>query len=222
MTDTNLPQTPAGTGDTPGPAGQAPQGDQGYVSKSDLTQLFDEFFSKRVQPFVDKTNSNLSARVKSQLENLNKTIEMQRAAGINISDEQAQALQQKIIQADQQGTEAPAPGKPSQLPQENAEGSQQIQDNDPVAQTALKLQEEAGVELFDDDPEVQDIKYDNATTFLRSVADAITAKKARLQLEGEKKATVQAPGIGTGGGSPGNYQGRNAMDLLTEHYKKNR
>lgn len=147
-------------------------------------------FEKRVisqsQSLIDKADRRITDRFQGKLRNLQETVGLLKEIGIEVSPEQLERAQQRLVIdgfAPQEPVQEPGSGQRS--PQGQSPGQRQQTDpnepSNPILDEAFRLQEEAGVFIGKDDPEFQDINFDgNALELLGSTKEAIDKKIARL------------------------------------------
>ena len=141
------------------------------------------------QSLTDKASN----RVKTDLENLRKTIELQKSAGIQITPEQQQAAEMQVITQSIAGgqTEAPASPAPVGVPGVNTPV-------DPM-KYLTDQQTAANITIDPGDPEAAILKGSvGPFDWGLKVAEAISAKRARLSNQ-SNQATARIP---AGGGTP--------------------
>lgn len=189
-----------------------------YVTSEALESALNNFFDKRVQGFVDKRNNGLQERVKAQMDDLKKALDL---AGVEVTAEQQAAMTQKVInQALLEDNQAPAQEPQAQAQQPQASTQALGDDADPIIATAYRLMDEAGITIEDEDPEVKLINNDGTDAeFITSLMSAIATKKERQAQTARDEAARVTPGISQGG-KAGTYTGRKGLDLLSEAYKK--
>jgi len=144
-----------------------------------LSEVEERIF-RRVQGLVDKTNATVLKKVQQDLSSLNQSIELQKKAGIPITDAQVESLKNQIIQkALTESPPASEPAPPGQ-PTQTSQSAPQERGIDPVTAEALAMQQEAGIWIADTDPEVSMIKNTGGVReYLNSIGRAIEAKRKR-------------------------------------------
>lgn len=158
---------------------------------------------RRAQGLITKTNTRIRERVSELEQVLNK-------AGVTLDATQKAALELQV--ADQVATETtsePAQGQPPEQPEEPPA--------DPVTLIAHRMMKDAGVVIYEDDPEAKLIDTSDPYTFISSLPKAIEAKKAR-----EASIKPNTPGIVGGGAPPSPYSGKRGLDLIVDHFEKTR
>jgi len=166
--------------------GETPQS----ITREEVLQLINDGIKRQAQ----STRDIVASRVNQELE---RRIEQLQAAGISVTQQQAAALQKQI--ADETRMQSGGDYSQAQAAQPEAV-NQNSQPNDPVTVEAYKIMEKYGVQLMDDDPEIQNIRQDSIYGFLRSVEEAAQAKQARTA----KHPAAHTPTMPGGPGKPGN------------------
>ena len=195
---------------------------------------------RRSQSLVDKADRRITERLRQEFQSLDKTVELLKGLGVEIDPAMVErAKQVKLIQ-EFQGQEQ-LPGEDSR-PQESQPTEPDF-GGSPAVAAAWQMQQEAGVFIEDNDPEVAMLKLDGTVTeMLTSLSKAIEAKKARLagttgekpgaaddknqqqtQTEGDDVAKLAARnpgGVGTGRTAEGPPDGLSSMDYFRRAYSK--
>lgn len=216
--------------------GQAPDLDEGQggqaqpetLTRQEIQALLQEQenrFVERTKGLLNSISDKTQNKVQTALAEFQRSIEVQKAAGIELSPEQMKAAQQQVImdaiskpeeQETLSGTEATSA----------AQQTQQPTTADPITQEAWKMMEDNGVDILEQDEEYKSLDFTSPYRFLKSVEQAIEAKKLRLgntsNAEQENKnAFTRIPGAGAGGtGSSLMPEGTPAIDRLNQFYRK--
>lgn len=182
----------------PQPAASQPEQPQGtatepqYVTLEDANRIAkaaaDEAFRK-AQSLFDKGNGKVRERL-NQFE--------QAMAGVQLPPEQREQLRQQVINqalSDPAAPESPAPAAPPAA-QPTAQPGQEPPDA--ITAEAWKMMQEAGVTIEDEDPEVSSIDRSSPYKFLRSIEQAIEAKRQRIQ----PRTPTNAGGMGVHNPNP--------------------
>lgn len=161
QTSGQQPVIPAVTPENPG-GNNAPQ----YVTKAEAQGMVQEAL-RQAQSMTDKSK----AQVMNEVERLTK-------AGITATPEQVQ----KMISAEEANQSQQVNSQQQQAAQPAAQENQPL---DPVVRKALKIQDELGVKLDPDDPEMQlVVQTDDPEEFLNSVRAAVNKKSERVKASG--------------------------------------
>lgn len=153
---------------------------------------------RRAQGLITKTNTRIRERVGEIEQVLGK-------AGVTLDASQKAALVEQVT--NQVSTEEPS--EPASLePPPPA---------DPITQIASQMMKEAGVVVYEDDPEAKLIDMSNPYKFITSLPKAIEAKKAR---ENTSSKTTNTPGMAGGGTPPSPYAGKSGVQLISSHFEK--
>lgn len=190
-------------------------------SNTGLVGSMGEMVGKRVSTDVVST-------IRTDLKQLEKHFEMQKAAGVEVTPEQQATMRNAVLldgiqqePEESEPTEGQTPGQaPAQAPE---------QAPDPITQAAWSMMEERKVEILDEDPEAKILDTSSPYRFLLSLDKAITAKETRLQEEPPPEDPNQTtgspqgriPGAGAGGATGSLLpDGTPPMDRLSSYYKK--
>jgi hypothetical protein len=221
-----------------GPESEQTQGkevQQEYLTRAEVANLLKEQedrFVSRTQGLLDSMGSSVQKRVQTGLQSLQKVIEDQKAAGIEITPQQEEALKQRtVMNVLSEEPEEPEPSEPPTTSPGEAQPGEQKEAPDPITQSAWDMMKDRGVEILDEDPEIEILDTSTPYKFLLSVDKAITAKETRLQNEPPPEETEEKtgsphgriPGAGAGG-STGSLlpDGTPPLDRLNSYYKKKR
>jgi hypothetical protein len=176
-----------------------------------------------------RISSDVREIVRQEFKQLGSLVEAQKAAGVEITPEQENAMKQNIVMnALSAEPEEPKPeeeqaagGAPAQEPTQQA---------DPISQAAWTMMQERGTDILESDPEFETLDMESPYKFLMSVDAAINAKEQRLAQEGTSKESAnenqqgkfaRIPGAGAGKtGSSLMPEGASPMDRLSKHYGK--
>lgn len=200
---------PAGTLGTPLETGQSEgnvtQLEQQPLTRNEVLQLVKEAEEKavrRAQGIVTKTDATIRKEVTKLEEQLAK-------AGVVLDANQKATLEQQVI--DRVLTEETSPT--------NGTGQPVVQavepPIDPISQIADQMMKDAGMVVYDDDPEAKLINMSDPYQFIKSLPAAIEAKKARVATSVQTNPTI-TPGVSGGGGLTSPYAGKNGFDLLRD------
>jgi hypothetical protein len=162
------------------------------------------------QSLADITRDRVEKAVQQEVNRL-------KALNIELTQQQVDALRAKA--AELQGQPSPPPGAPP-VAQPMPSGGQEVEGElDPIVVDALRLMDEAGVQIEDTDPELSliDQETDSPYKFLKSVEAAIAKKKERLQA---KEVGAGLPTLGSGGGPAGVDHTLTPHDLFKQAYGK--
>ncbi len=181
-----------------------------FLTRTEAETLFKNLenkFVSRTQGLLDSMSSSVQKRVQVDLQALQKVLEAQKVAGVEISPEQENALkQQTVMSVLTEEPEAPAEPEPQTIPPEQGQPGEQKGAPDPITQAAWSMMEERKVEILDEDPEAKTLDTSSPYKFLLSLDKAITAKETRLQQEPPPEDLNQTtgspqniPGVGAGG-----------------------
>jgi hypothetical protein len=170
------------------------------------------------QSLADITRDRVEKAVQQEVNRL-------KALNIELTQQQVDALRARA--AELQGQPSPPPGAPPvahPVAQPDAypmpSGGQGVEGElDPIVVDALRLMDEAGVQIEDTDPELSliDQETDSPYKFLKSVEAAIAKKKERLQA---KEVGAGLPTLGSGGGPAGVDHTLTPHDLFKQAYGK--
>jgi len=190
-------------------------------SNTGLVGSMGEMVGKRVSTDVVST-------IRTDLKQLEKHFEMQKAAGVEVTPEQQATMRNAVLldgiqqePEESEPTEGQTPGQaPAQAPE---------QAPDPITQAAWSMMEERKVEILDEDPEAKILDTSSPYRFLLSLDKAITAKETRLQEEPPPEDPNQPtgspqgriPGAGAGGATGSLLpDGTPPIERLSSYYKK--
>jgi len=226
-----IPKQEAGQPPEPGKAqGEGVQ--QEFLTRTEAETLFknlEDKFVSRTQGLLDSMSNSVQKRVQADLQSLQKVLETQKAAGVEITPEQENALkQQTVMSVLTEEPEAPAESEPQTISPEQGQPGEQKGAPDPITQAAWSMMEERKVEILDEDPEAKTLDTSSPYKFLLSLDKAITAKETRLQKEPppEEEQTTgspqgRIPGAGAGGATGSLLpDGTPPMERLNSYYKK--
>lgn len=152
-----------------------------YLTLEEARRMAEEAEEKafrRAQGLIEKTNAGVVKKVQSDLKNLEQSIALQKKAGIEITADQEEKLKQQVFQrAFTEVEESPAP---AQTAPAQAAPVQQPDNIDPITAEAVKMMQDAGVWIDDDDPETDVIDQSSIYAYLESVKKAIETKRQRI------------------------------------------
>lgn len=191
------------------------------VSNKGLAGSMGETVGKRVSTDVVGT-------IRTDLKQLEKHFEMQKAAGVEVTPEQQAAMRNAVlldgIQKEPDESEPPETQAPEKAPAQEPGKAP-----DPITQAAWDLMEEKGIELLDEDPEVEMVDNSSPYKFLLSLAKALETKATRLQKEPPTSqdetppAPLNARIPGVGSGKPTGSllpEGTPPLERLSRYYSK--
>lgn len=189
-----------------------------YITQEEAQRLADtaaENAFRKAQGLVDKADSRITDRVQQGLASLKKTLEMQRATGMEISPEQEEKLRNQIVTnaLTETGAESPENIEPGQ-----AQKLGEVSGEDPVTDTAWRMMQKAGITIEENDPEAEELKsIQDPDLFLYGIARAIELKRQRTTSEGTRMPTNYG---GTGSHNPNPIEDVNDNDTLWELAEK--
>lgn len=209
MTEQTQPVAFQGPGQAPEiPSPQPVEGEQGkatpeYVTKEEAQRLAKEAAAealRQAQSLFDKGNDRTMKKVQADLQNLSKSLDLQRKAGIEVSPEQEETLRQRVISQVLSAPDQPESPPATQAAQAQAP-AKPAEELDPINAEARKMEAAAGVVVAEDDPEFKTIIVNRSGyEFLKSVEAAIAAKKERLGMPPEN--AIPNLGGGTNNADP--------------------
>jgi len=183
---------------------------------------------RRAQSLFDKNNAKVIKKVQDDMAALVKSLELQRKAGIQISPEQESQLKQQVFQ---NAFADPEPAAPPEEADEEApltlpDGRQVPPEVVAINREAVKMQQEAGFNIEQTDPEFALLNRNapSGYLYLKSVEAAIAAKKERLaKVEAPAPPTQPQPNLHTPlpvAGSPASpTSGMSGMEKI-EYYNR--
>lgn len=185
-----------GQADTPAVVSNEPA--QQYLTKEAAESLIKDLTAKQFQA-IQSMQAKQGERIKKEFD---QRLAALQAAGLQVTPEQAQVIQQQTRQQFEQLESANEPA---------AQPGQQQPDLDPINSAAIQMMDNAGVRIEDNDPELSliDRTTDKPGIYLASVYEAIAKKKERMSRPGGSPASI--PTV-AGRGSP--------SDLRTEFEAK--
>ncbi len=161
----------------------------------------------RAEKLVRSADKRISGKVQADLAALEKMINVQKSAGIEITPMQEAQLRNKVISdAYSQADPPPTHTEQQEKPNPEAPSSEAI---DPTTAQAWRLMKAAGITINEDDPEVKLVDNSDEDHFLLSIAAAIETKRQRIA-----STPMQAPGrTPTGAGATGAHQANPIQDI---------
>jgi len=198
---------PAGQTGTPPATGQSEAATQPTVTRDEVLKLVGEAEEKafrRAQGLITKTNTRIRSEVTKLEQQLTK-------AGVTLDGNQKAALEQQVT--DQVLTEENSAAGEGQPPSTLTDPSLV----DPITKVAQQMMDEAGVVIYDNDPEAKLIDMSDPYKFLKSLPAAIEVKKAREK--SPVKDATSTPGLSGAGGPTSPYSGKSGLDLISEHFR---
>lgn len=176
-----------------------------------------------------RVTSDIREIIRQEFQQLGNVLEAQKAAGVEITPAQEQAMKQNIVMK-ALSSEPEEPNPEGDQQQKQAPAQEPAQQADPISQAAWTMMQERGIDILENDPEFETLDMESPYKFLMSVDAAITAKEQRLAQEtSDEGATNQEkqgkfariPGAGAGKtGSSLMPEGTPVMDRLSKHYSK--
>jgi len=132
---------------------------------------------RQAQSLVDKAQANTQKRISAALAQVDATAALAKDAGTPIPDAQLKAMKDLAREKVLNSTDQQPAGQPA-----NQQANQQAPVGaDLVAQEVMAKQEQAGIFLETNDPELQTIIVDKGLSiYFKSIDDALAAKAARL------------------------------------------
>jgi len=210
-TDTPLPgqgAQPPATLATPPAQPPAKPTQSEYISRDEAQQLADQAAEKafkRSQALITKSNERIRAEV-TRLETL------QTKAGLPpLTPEQREKI------TDQVREEVLTEPSPTAMPGHGVAD----EDLDPVNKIATSMMNEAGVLILEEDPEFKTLsETKDPYIFIKELAKAIEAKRARTSTQAEKSkaAAIHNPGLGTGAQPPPEVRPGQGYEVLGEYF----
>lgn len=160
------------------PAGTAEPAPE-FLTRADFEKRakeIEENAFRRSQSLIEKSNS----KVRSAIQELEKTIDSQRKLGVQITDAQAEQLKQQAVAKVLSADPEPSASAPGSAPSQQS----QVEDPNRWAQETSKLY--PGVTIEDSDPEaapiLQAIQAQDLQAYKRAVLAGFVAKTARLAI----------------------------------------
>lgn len=184
------------------------------IVKSTVNESMNEFY-KQQKSQMDRMENRISNDVRKQISILQQS-------GIEVTPD----MQKGIEQATRSEVVKEYQGDSGSTQQTGQSQGQQSQANDPVQSMISKevasIEKNYGVELFDGDPESQQIDHSSPYKFIQSYEKALAAKAAR---EGKSGQFPKNPNLhihtSSGSGTPGSpNSGLSAMDKFTKGYNQ--
>lgn len=144
-------------------------------------------YDRAQQSQRDKMEARIQKSVKSQLEALKET-------GVEVTPAVAKAIEQRTRQnVSEDEPQTVEPNMPAKRAQPDT-----APDTAVFQQIARELQEETGMALYDNDPEVKNLDWSTPLKFTKSLDKAIEAKRLRVEQANKQAAQgrVTAPAAG--------------------------
>jgi hypothetical protein len=188
------------------------------VSNKGLAGSMGETQGKRI-------SADIGLQIQDEFQQLRNSIEALKAVGGTVTPEQERAMKQRVIE--EAFTKKPNETQlaPDQTPR-RAPAQEPEEETDPITQDAWELMDEMGIDLLDDDPEVEMIDDSTPRQFFKTLEKALEAKRQRIsQTSEEPNQTVppqaRIPGAGAGG-STGSLlpDGTQPLERLQNYYSK--
>jgi len=212
------------------PAGQPVVPEQGSttpVTAADVKQMLQEALHPVVDDFDQKlvkafraAQSDQAKREKAILLQVTAQVNNLRGIGVELNDAQVQAMKQQALESQGEEEGTPAPGQ-AQTPQSLSRGATTpAAAPDPVADLVnaqvADLYQESGVTIEQDDPEASTLDMTNPVLFMKTLRNAVEAKKIRL----ETSPQARIPAVGRGTPTRTNYSKMKGIDILNEAFKR--
>lgn len=158
---------------------------------------------RRAQSLYDKGNQ----KVRAKLAEVEASVKRAQKAGVQIAPETIEKMRQDALQEAYLEEEAQPSAPVTQAPAQEPAKPQPQDALDPVNAMALRMQEKAGVMLYDSDPEVAAIKAaPDEVEFLEAVRAGIQAKQQRMARSPEARMAGLGAGSSGSGGLDAQYQ----------------
>lgn len=154
------------------------EADKTPISRAEALKMQQETL-RQAQSYADKGR----VRVEKAVASTQAAIDQMRNLGQQVTPDQEKTLLETAARKAMTEPEAEPQAQPVQA------GSGQPAAADPIMSEVLKMQKDAGVELFDTDPEVAKIvRNEGLAAYFKSVEAALAAKKARTSKQPNQPA----------------------------------
>ena len=169
---------------------------------------------RQSQSLTDKSEARIRKDIQDKLNQIDQARKTFEAAGVTITPEINEKIRRQVIDDGLLGESASETrGQPGRANPE----TQGAAVNDPISQAALTMMQEAGVTVLDTDPEAGTLDYTSPRSFLRSLDQAIEAKRARTTAQ-PGQTIPGAPAAGANR-APTNLGGTAQRTGLMEQYQ---
>lgn len=209
----------AGQPSVPASPREQPSGQPQYVTLEQaqaMAKQAEETAFRRAQGLIDTRANRIDESVRQRLEQLASTLDLQRAAGIQITPEQQRALEAQVMAEEFKKPQQQQPGS-QQQPQQ----PQDPQQFDPIQMVAQKMLDDAGVEWDEQHPaaaELLQVVSDPTATpkrYLDAVDAYIQANKGQQPPNPNQPATDRLPtNLGGTGGTTNPVTATNDLNEL--------
>lgn len=205
------------------PKAEQPSGQPQYVTLEQaqaMAKQAEEAAFRRAQGLIDTRANRIDESVRQRLEQLTSTLDLQRAAGIQITPEQQRALEAQVMAEEFKKPKQQQPGS-QQQPQQ----PQDPQQYDPVQMIAQKMLDDAGVEWNEQHPAAANLLQvvNDPTATPKRYLDAVEAYIQANQGQQPPNNNQQQPApdrtptnLGGTGGTTNIVQSTNDMNQLWE------
>jgi hypothetical protein len=174
-----------------------------YLTREEAQHLFEEQKNdllRQTQSLTDKASSRLDKKLREEIKKVNDVIDLQKKAGITITPEQERVMRQMAYDN--------ALGSISEDAEDLSKGAakpQEINDPEQMAKAAAAvigglandIYKQAGVTIYENDPEVDLIDQSSPIAFLDSIKAATEKKKQRIQTAPEARIASLGKGQST-------------------------
>ena len=182
-----VPQEPAATDD-----GQ--QTAKEFLTREEAQRLFEDQKNdllRQTQSLTDKASSRLDKQLRGEIKKVNDVIDLQKKAGIDITPEQERTMRQMAYDTalGQIGEETDDLEKGAAKPPDMNNPQQVMKAATAAVIDGLvtDIYKEAGVTVYENDPELEMIDKTTPMAFLNSVKAAVEKKKQRIQTAPETR-----------------------------------
>jgi hypothetical protein len=165
-----------------------------YLTREEAQRLFEEQKNdllKQTQSLTDKASSRLDKQLRSEIKKVNDVIDLQKKAGINITPEQERTMRQMAYDnaIGQVGEETDDSEKGAAKPLEVNDPQQVMKAATAAVIDGLvtDIYKEAGITVFENDPELEMIDKTTPMAFLNSIKAAVEKKRQRIQTAPETR-----------------------------------
>lgn len=177
-----------------------------YITQEQLETLFNNFQSK-INEQLNTTYrgiQSMTSKVKPQLDQLDQMVKRLTEAGQQVDPGVVQRMKTDIMAGAY--VEEPPQTTPQVPGQEPQQGNLEAE-NARIFAKMDAYQELSGIELFDDDPELEelpDINEVGEKSFFEGLSAALEKKKARIASDTPGRTLARSPMIGSGGAPASN------------------
>ncbi len=215
------PATPSQAAPGGGTPGATPEGQnhERPITLTEVQRLIQDAVQstlRQTQSVTDRQEAKLRKELQDKLAQISQVQKTMEAAGVQITPEIQDRIRRQVIDDSLLGTAAGTPqGVSDPAAQPGQPSAEQPQANlDPINQAALSMMEEAGIQVLSNDPEAAMLDHSNRRAFLRSLDQAIEAKRQRMQ------GQPQTPAAPAGTRAPTNLGGVGQQTGLMEQYQR--